>query len=328
MRFIDSRKIKKQATSVLAERQEDYRKFVFRHAAVSSALLLILSLIGLLIDRSLADTQGLDGLGTAGLLKSVYMVCMLAGNILLPFWEKGILYTSVRATRRQNTSFSMLSQGFRRFAPLTGHGAMLMLIFFGVGMICFNALIMPFMLLPVPEELQAAMQSLDFTDVAQIEAFRAEYFEDILRYSLPFIIVYTCVYIFFVVLLSYRFRMCTYLLLEDDRPGVMASFGISSRMTRGERKNLFLLDLSFWWYHLATFLISSVVYLPDILLSAGVTLPVSYAAASFIAYIAYVVCHLALIWVAGAYYQTTMACAYETLRTREEHTENEDASDF
>lgn len=317
MRRIESRNIKKQAISALSDHPSDYRKLVFLHAAVSSVFLLVISLLGFAIDSAIVDTQGLSGIGTAGMLKSVYTICMLAGNILLPFWEMGILYTSLRVVRRQDTHFAMATQGFRRMAPLVGHYAMLLLIVVGIAFACFNVAVTPFLCMPLPEELEAAMQAIDFTDVAQIEAFQEEYSGRIMEFSMPFLIVYFVVYGVFVILLSYRFRMCSYLLLEDERAGVMASFGISSRMTKGEKKNLFILDLSFWWYHLLTILLSFVIYVPDFLAAAEVTLPVSYETANLAAYFVYIICYLALTGLAGAYYQTSMACAYETLRIQE-----------
>lgn len=321
MRRINPRNIKRQAISALADHPFDYRKLVFRHALVTSAVTLMVSLLGLLLNGSIADSQGLDGIGRASFLKSVYSVFMLAANILLPFWEMGISYTSIRVARRQNTDFPMLAQGLRRFAPLAGYHAMLALILFGFAFACLNVVIMPLMCLPMPEELQAAAQSLDFSDMAQIEAFYGEYADKMMKYTIPFWIVYIFAYGIIAVILNYRFRMCGYLLLEDERAGVMASFGISSRMTKGERKNLFMLDLSFWWYHGLTMLIALVVYIPDLLRAAGVTLPVDYEIASFVAYFVYLVFYLLVTGLAGAYYQTSMACAYEALRTPAEDNE-------
>lgn len=166
----------------------------------------------------------------------------------------------------------------------------------------------------MPEEVQTAALALDFSDMAQIEAFYGEYADQMMKYSMPFWIVYMIAYGIIAVVLNYRFRMCGYLLLEDERAGVMASFGISSRMTKGERKNLFMLDLSFWWYHALTVLTTLVVYIPDFLRAAGVDLPVKYETASFVSFLIYLVLYLLLVGLAGAYYQTSMACAYETLR--------------
>lgn len=318
MHRIVPRDIKKQAVSALADQQTDYRRLVFLHAAVSTGFLLIISLIGLVIDRSLVNTQGLDGIGKAGMLKSIYTVCMLAGNLLLPFWQAGITYTSVRVARRQNAAFPMLTRGFHRFVSLAGYYFLLILLLFAAAMFCFYAVATPFICVPLPKELSAAIQSLDLTDAAQIIAFQEEYFLEILLFSIPFIILYICVFGVVAIALNYRFFMCSYLLLEDERPGALAVFGMSSRMTKGERKNLFLLDLSFWWYHFLTALISLIVYVPDILLAAGVILPASYETASFLTYLGYMVCYLILTGLAGAYYQTSLACAYEMLKQKNE----------
>ena len=59
------------------------------------------------------------------------------------------------------------------------------------------------------------------------------------------------------------------------------------------------------------------IYVPDFLAAAEVALPVSYETANLAAYFVYIICYLALTGLAGAYYQTSMACAYETLRIQE-----------
>lgn len=320
MRKIISRAIKKEAFAALADRHPPYGRLVFTHAAVSSAFMLMVSLIGFVLERTVADTTGLDGFGTAAALKTVHMTLSVLGNILLPFWQLGLLYTSVRVIRGQNAQFPMLAQGFRRIRPLVGYYAMFLLIIFAVAMACFYALVLPFSCMPIPPELETAINALDFTDAAQIMAFQEEYYQEILLYSAPFLVVFSIVYGAVVLNLNYRFRMCGYLLLEDQRAGVMQSFRLSSRMTKSEKKNLFLLDLSFWWYHLLSVLASGVAFAPDMMQAAGIALPVSYETASLLAYLAYVLCYLALAWFAGAYYQTSMACAYEKLRisTQEE----------
>lgn len=314
MQKIHAHNIKKRAITALNDHSSDYKRLVIRHTALSSLFLLVISLIGLLIDKSIVDTQGLDGIGTAGMLKGVYSAFALIGSLLLPFWGVGILYTSTKVVRGQETSFSMLSQGFRRFASFVGYYVIFALILFLVAIVCFNILIVPFSCMPLPENLQSAAMELDFTDAVQVEAFYTENLDQMMMHMLPFLIVYFSVFALVTLVLSYRFRMCSYILLDDDKVGAMASFGLSARMTKGERKNLFMLDLSFWWYYLLALLISLIVYLPDVLLKTGVIMLESYDVASFIATLVNVVCNLALVGLAGAYYQTSMACAYEALR--------------
>ncbi len=313
MRRINPREIKKQAAAALAERQVDYRRLVFQHAAISLGFSMLLWLISLLVDHSIVDTQGLAGLGTASILKTVYVACMLAVIVLQPFWEAGILHTSVRVARRQNTEFSMLTRGFHRFGPMLRYFVLYLLILFIIAIFCFNIVAIPFLCRPVPQELMTAMESLDFTDASQIAAFETEYTQQIMSYSMPVIIGYFLLYIVAVILMNYRFCMIRYLLLDENRIGALAAFAGSIRMTKGERKNLFLLDLSFWWYYALTALITGIMYVPDILVSFGVTLPVTYETANAISYLVYLAAFLALTWFAGAYYQTSMAFAYEAL---------------
>ncbi len=49
---------------------------------------------------------------------------------------------------------------------------------------------------------------------------------------------------------AYRYRMAVYVILDDPSLSASEAIGVSARLTYGHKLELFLLDLSFWWYYL------------------------------------------------------------------------------
>ena len=78
--------------------------------------------------------------------------------------------------------------------------------------------------------------------------------------------------------------------------------------------NLFLLDLSFWWFYALQAGAVVLSYGDGIAAGLEITLPVSAGAAALISYLLYGAAMLALFWRFGSYVQTTYAVAYDTLR--------------
>lgn len=71
------------------------------------------------------------------------------------------------------------------------------------------------------------------------------------------------------IIASYRYRMALYVILDDPELSASQAIRISCRLTYGHKLELFLLDLSFWWYILPMLATAALVqmyifgYLPD-----------------------------------------------------------------
>ncbi len=311
--------VKKQAAAILRERKPDYRTLVLMHSAVSVAFLLLTAIISFFLNRAMEGNQGLAGLGTTAILQTAQTILNLTGNVLLPFWQLGILYTSIRTARREYTDFSMLTQGFRHAGSLLRYFLLMFLILMGLAIACSNVIVTLSMFLPTPPALMEALESVEPGDMeGMMQALEQMPRNLLLAYTIPLAVIYIAGYGTLAILLSYRFRMSRYLLLDESGMRVRQSLKVSNRMTKGEKVNLFKLDLSFWWYYLLQIGISGIVYIPDILSVFGVQLPVSANVANLLAYVLYCVVNLVLVWFVEAYYQTTMACAYEVLKYQEE----------
>lgn len=327
MNRIQVPKIKKQASVILRERSPEFRKTVLLHGAVSVAFLLLTSLVSFFLNQAMEGNQGLSGMGITAVLRTAGFLLTMCGNILLPVWQISLLYTAIRAVRGKSADFSLLTQGLRRFGVVIRYFVLYFLIFLVVGIVCSNVLVSLTMFLPTPPSISSALESVDpTTDMqtimeAAMQALSQVPRTQLLLYFLPLGIFYLIGYLTLIVLLSYRFRMSQYLLMDETPIRAIKAFGTSNRITKGEKSNLFMLDLSFWWYYLLQLAVAAIVYIPDILIAAGVALPVSQNTANLLAYVVYCAASLVVVWFAGAYYQTAMACAYETLRPQDEDVE-------
>ena len=322
MNLIRVSTVKKQAARILRERSPEFRKTMLLHSAVSVVFLLLTALVGFFLNHAMADNQGLSGMGNTAILRTAQVMLTMIGNILLPFWELGILYAATRAVRGESTEFSWLARGFHRFGMVIRYFFLWFVILMAVGLVCSNVIMVLTMFLPAPQAITEALGGVDptaYTDFAlmledMMKALSQVPKAQLLWYFVPMGIIYVSAYIALLIMLSYRFKMSRYLLLDETPMRARKTLGISGKITRGERGNLFKLDLSFWWYYLLQIAVAAVVYVPDILKAAGITLPVDGSTANLLAYVVYCVLSLVLAWSAGAYYQTSIACAYETLK--------------
>lgn len=315
MEIFNHRLIKEQARQCLEQDRWAYRKTVLLHSGITAAVLVLVALLDLVLSYAVSHTGGLSGIGTRTILETARSVLSTASNILLPFWSVGILYTSIRTARRQTVDGRMLTRGFQRFGPILRYFLLWMLIFVGLAMVCANATMVLTMFLPASQLLSSMMAQTDIGDATDYGELFADFStEEMLQAILPAMCIFLILYCIVLIYLHYRLRMSQYLLVDEPRMGALASFMLSNRMTKGYKRTLFRLDLSFWWYYLLTAVISLTVYAPEILSLFGITLPMSAEITNLLFYLVYTLLSLALSWWAGAYVQTSYAQAYTALQ--------------
>lgn len=316
MNVLHSRRLKERAASILEQTQPEYRKLVTRHGAVSFGVVLVISLIQLLLSLSMTNDSGLDGMGTSAVFSTAKASLGLISGIVLPFWQIGVLHTSVRVTRRQDAEFSHLTRGFHRWGVVLRYYLLLIMLYIGAVMLLSNLIPVLMIFVPVPQDLEEAMMAVmsqNITDPMEIMAALPQ--EQMLAFVLPVSAVFMAIFGVVILHLSYRFRMSQYLLMDDPAMPALPSLLISNQMTKGYKWSLFKLDISFWWYYLLQIAASAISYGPEILTLAGIALPMSADVAFFLFQALYCVAGLAVVWLFGAYVQTTYACAYDELRT-------------
>ena len=280
-------------------------KLVVLHSAVSVGLLFLLSLLNLMLSDSISGYQGLDGMGAVSILQTIQSVLSTGANLLLPFWEVGILYAALRT--------------YRRFGPVLRYYLLLIVLYFAVLMVCANLVTPLASLLPLPPTLMQLATELDMSSPDAVEQFAAAFAalppEELLPYLTGVSLLIFVPYSIISLHLSYRFRFAPYLLVDEHRSKALVAMMHSNYLTKGHKWELFKLDLSFWWYYLLQLMISAIPLLPDLMVMLGVPLPVSADVLYLCCYGVYGVALLVLVYFAGAYVQLTYTAFLEQLRT-------------
>ncbi len=295
----DRRALKAAARDSLAAAPYDPRKLILIHTGITIAVSLAGTLLNFVLSKQIETTGGLGGLGLRSMLSTVQSVLQVMVAVLIPFWEAGYCYATMRMARQKEATPDSLLQGFRRFRPLLRVKLMQGLIYFCIGMACFFVSYYAFMLTPLSDPLFAIIESIeidatmlqtellldDATVLAMAEAYT------------PMLLIWLVLFLTVSVFVFYRFRMATFLILDHPQMRAMETLRMSSYQLRGNMVSLFKLDLSFLWFYALDVLFAMLAY-GDYLLSVfQVPLPMSAEAAYFVFLILSLVCQGGLfIW--------------------------------
>ena len=304
------RALKDQARTILSQTAPDYRKTVLFHEGITMAALLVVQLLSMLLNSFAGDTGGLDGIGTRSLLGTVISVLSTGTSILMPFWAMGIVFTSIRVSRREPVENGMLAEGFRRFGLVLRYYLLLVVVYIAIIMAGSYIVTILASFLPTPESMQISIDSLTPEQLNDPYALLASFpLEDLLALLIPILLITLVVIGALSVYVGLRLYALQYLVMDHDCPGVVAAAGVSNRITKGNLWKLLKLNLSFWWYYLLQFAASGIVYGGYLFTD----LPVSQDVADLLFYLLYIGVTLAISWWAGAYVHVTHACAYNQL---------------
>lgn len=310
MNIFTAKKMKWCARHLLQQSNTDYRKIVLFHEAVLLGGLVLMQLLSWLLNSMAGDTGGLSGIGTRSLIGTVEAVCSLAVTVLMPFWSIGIFHTSIGVVRRQRVERPMLAEGFRRFGLVLRYYLMMIVVAIPVALGASMIAGTLAMLLPETKTVLYAMM-FSMQDPAQtLEELPMDAMLTMTVFTMAIYMIIVCGVTLYI---NYRLFAASYLVMDEACPGAAAAMGASNRLTKGYKWKLLKLDLSFWWYYLLQFAAGLLVYGNVILTALGIELPMDSAIADLLFYILYIGATLAIAWFAGAYINTTHACAYQQI---------------
>lgn len=314
MNIFTARNMKQCAKRALQQKNQDYRKTVLFHEAVLLGALLLVQLLSLLTNSMAGDTGGLSGIGTRSIIGTIQSAVSLTVTLLMPFWSIGLVYTSTQVARGETVDRPMLLEGFRRFGIVLRYYLMMILIGLAILMVTVYITMMLAEFIPVSENLVNSVVSVDLNaiqDPAQL--MEALPWGDLLAVILSIAGIFAVTFYGLYLHISYRLFASSYLVMDEECPGAAAAMSASNRLTKGYKWKLLKLDLSFWWYYLLQFAAGLLVYGNVILAALGVELPMDPGIADLLFYILYIGATLAIAWFAGAYINTTHACAYQQI---------------
>ena len=278
------RSLKAAARESLATAPYDPKKLVMLHNGVTIALSLLATTVNFVLSKQIETTGGLGGLGLRSMLSTAQSVLQVLIAVLLPFWEAGYCYATMRIARGEEAAPDSLLQGFRRFRPLLRVKLMETLLYILVAMGCFFVGYYIFMLTPLSDPLYAILENISLdTTMLQTELL----LDDATMLSLydaytPMLLIFLGLFLVAGLFLFYRFRMATYLAFDHPRMRAMELLRFSTYQLRGQTGALIKLDLSFLWFFGLDVLVAALAYGDYLLPLLGVTLPVSAEASYFV----------------------------------------------
>ena len=245
MTLFDRRAVKQTAAQTLAETDRTHKKLVLIHTGAMLVVTFVLMLIDLFLSQKISATGGLGGIGLRSTLATVQAALRLAQLAIIPFWQAGYTYLTLRLSQGQSVSFKNLLEGFLRLGPVLRLLLLQLVLYVIIGIAAFNVSSTIIMVTPWAEPM---------LEIAEAMQQGAEYTEEMLlaateQYAPALIIITAVAYIALAAPFFYRYRLAMYSLLDDEQTMALSAMRNSRILTKGNRMEILKLDLSFWWYY-------------------------------------------------------------------------------
>ena len=308
---MDIKALKSGADLSLSVAGYNPKKLALIHTGAALLFSLVLTVLQFVLNRGIASTGGLSGIGLRTILSTAQMVLSTAALFLLPFWEIGFSRASLLMASGGTATPTTLLEGFRRIMPIMRLFLLQFALYMGLTLISSNIASMVFMLTPFSAGLNEAIAPLA-TDPEMLEQALVsnEFMMQLLPHLIPMYVILAIILAVLAIPLFYRFRMAQFAIMDEPQIGALAAMKISAVAMRNNRMNLFRLDLHFWWFYAAQILIALIGWLDQLLPMAGIALPINPDVSFFLFYALHIALSLLLAWQYTARVQTTYAHFY------------------
>ena len=265
------------------------QKIVMIYAALTLGLMLLVTVTNYVLGMQMDNFGGLSNLGKRTMLSSLQSMLPVVQSLMIMCLDLGYLAAMLRIARGMYTSPQTLRLGFDRFWLLLRCGIFKGLIMTGVTFVSMYLGIMIFVLTPFSKGAVEIIAPI----ISQVSLLNTEIVIDDVTYGLLMEAMLPAFGICGVLLLIlggpmyYNFRMVNYIIIEKPAIGAMMALRESKKMMKGHRLQLLKLDLSFWWYYLATGVAMVICYGDILLPMLGLELPVPEVVSFFGFYVLY-----------------------------------------
>ena len=295
------------------ERSNHPGRIILIHTGVVLLVSLLLTALDYWLDLQIGTTGGLSGMDARSIWVTIQSVLRLTQVILLPFWQIGYTFYTLKVAQNQPAGVSDLWEGLRRFGPvlrlkvlMAGMGLLLTLVSAYVGSFLFT--LTPWAT-PMMQKMEALMSTSTLDQTALIEAVTAMIEESVV----PIMIIFSLCFLAGAIFLFFRFRLAEHWLMAHPEGGALAALHNSKKLMQGNWKAMFKVDLRFWWFYILELLISALCYGDVILDSFGIELTMDAFGSYLICFSLYMWAHMALYWWKKNEVAVTYAHAYLTL---------------
>lgn len=304
MASLDPAALKKSARESIASSNSNPRRLVIIYTALAILVSFFLTVVNYSLDQMMSNSGGLDGMGMRSSLTTAQIMLQLAQLLVLPFWQIGYTYVTLKLARRQEVATRDLTEGFRRFGPVLRYNLLQSVIYGAITLLCINLASTVFMFTPWAAGYKDAVASGASEEQLELLMSNA---------SIPMIIIALVFAALLVIPVMYRLRMASYRLMDHPEEGALAALQASRYMTKHRCIELFKVDLSFWWFYVLDLLVGGISYGGVILTLLNIQLPFSSSVIYFGCFVLYLLARLALYAWKQNEVSVTYAHAYEEL---------------
>jgi len=309
----NTRQLKDFSAGRLANAREG-QKIILYFSLITIAVSAVATVVSYILSQQIARTGGLGSMGVRSALTTAQMLLPIVQAVFLMCLELGYLSTMLRIARGQYASPNGMRLGFDRFWVLL---RCTLLIFGGVAMASLYVAMMIYMMTPLSNSavdiLMPLVKNAGTSGILLDDATYAQ----LMDAMMPATVLSGVLSLALAAPVFYRYRMADYLIIDRPATGALAALRDSRVMTKGNRWNLFRLDLSMWWYYAAMLVSIAVNYGDQLLPDLGITLPFSDTVAYFLFFGVYLAVTFVIFYFLRNRVEVTYALAYDSLRPRE-----------
>ena len=318
MNIPSAKYLKTKAANRLAS-GKDPQRVILVYSSIVALSALAVNLIQYFLQGQISQTGGLQNIGTRSMLSTFSSSLSVIQTLVLMCLGLGYTAAILRLVRRQYASEKTLKAGFERFWVLLRARLLMMLIYGGIAFALSYLAMVIYMLTPLSSQLTTLVLPIVSSGSFSPEALLND---EVLLFSvyqaiMPMLIIYCLLLIPAIWAISYRFRLVDYLLIDQPQLGAMAAMRTSNQKMKGNVKQLFKLDFSFWWYYLLRALSMSLVYLDLVLAIVGIELPLSSLAQFVLVIVLYLGSDFALNYFFLNRVEATYALFYDLLNPQQ-----------
>ena len=296
------------------------RQIVLIYGALSLGMAAFVTVADYVLGLQIDNFGGLSNLGKRSMLSSLQSMLPFAQSLLAMCLDVGYLAAMLRIARGMYTSPQTLRLGFDRFWLLMRCAIFRGLILTGVLFGCLYFGILIFMMTPLSEPVVEIVRPL----LSQVSALDASIVMDDATYMALMKAMLPAFAICGILMLAvggpvfYNYRMVNYVVIDKPAMGALMALRASKQMMRGHRLQLLKLDISLWWYYLATVAAMVAGYGDMLLPLAGVQLPLSETAAYFVFYGLYLAASFGILYFLRSRAEVCYALAYDAVKPEEQ----------
>ena len=312
----NTRQLKEFSAERLANAR-DGQKIVLYYSLITVAVSAAATALSYVLSQQIARTGGLGSMGVRSALTTAQTLLPIVQAAFLMCLTLGYLATMLRIARGQYASPNGMRLGFDRFWVLLRCTLLKGLIFGGVAMASLYVAIAIYMMTPLSNSavdiLMPLVKNAGTSGILLDDATYAQ----LMDATMPVMEIFGVLFLVLAAPVFYRYRMADYLIIDRPATGALAALRDSRMMTKGNRWNLFRLDLSMWWYYAAVLVSTAIGYGDQLLPALGITLSFSDTVSYFLFLGAYLAATFAVYYFLRNRVEVTYALAYDSIRPQD-----------